>query len=110
VPTIGTGDIRTSPDDPLPHHRLSLESIASAHAAIDPVFLDSPQFVSEPLGDALGCELTLKVETNNPIRSFKGRGAGLFLARVTERNDDRRLACASTGPSATPRSAVTGMP
>ncbi len=85
------------PVDPLPDHRLSLDSIAAASAEIDPVFLSSPQYVAERLGDALDCELMLKVETNNPIRCFKGRGADFFLSRISVRGDDRQLVCASTG-------------
>lgn len=83
--------------DPLPDHRLSLDAIGTAAASIDPVFLDSPQYESEPLSQALGCHLTIKVETSNPIRSFKGRGADAFLAAITSRGDDRQLVCASTG-------------
>ena len=61
---------------------------------VDPVFLDTPQFVSEPLGARLGCELTVKVETLNPIRSFKGRGTG-FLLHQARRAEP--LVCASAG-------------
>src|SRR4051812_10561437 len=46
---------------------------------IAPVSRDSPQFVSEPLGDRLGMRLLCKVETTNPIRSFKGRGCDYLL-------------------------------
>ena len=56
-------------------HRLSLARIAEAARIIDPIFLHTPQFVSERLSARLGCDLTLKVETINPIGSFKGRGA-----------------------------------
>src|SRR4051794_6776908 len=45
--------------------------IREAAHRIDPVFRDSPQFVSEPIGDRLGMRLLCKVETMNPIRSFK---------------------------------------
>ena len=62
--------------------RLSLERIRAATAVIDPVFLSSPQFVCEPLSDELGVELSLKIETLNPIRSFKGRGAELLAERL----------------------------
>ncbi len=50
-------------------------SIGSAPAVseIDPVFLDTPALPCAPLGRALGCSVTLKVETLNPVRSFKGR-------------------------------------
>ncbi len=78
-------------------HRLSVESIEEASKTIDPAFLHSPQFEIEALSRDLGCHLTLKVETTNPIRSFKGRGADYFLEKVTERGDDRELVCASTG-------------
>ena len=56
-------------------HRLSLRRIEEAARAIDPAFTRTPQFVCEPLGEALGVRLALKVETINQIRSFKGRGA-----------------------------------
>lgn len=84
-------------NDPLPQHRLSLENIAAASATIDPVFLQTPQYESTRLSEALGCRLTMKVETANPIGSFKGRGAGYFLESVVRRGDRRRLVCASTG-------------
>ena len=54
----------------MPPHRLSLERIEHAAMVIDPVFLHTPQFLCEPLGDELSVELVLKVETLNPIRSF----------------------------------------
>lgn len=78
-------------------HRLSLERIAAAAGAIDPVFLHSPQYECEPLSEALGCRLTLKLETANPIRSFKGRGADFFLSEVEARGDRRPLVCGSAG-------------
>ena len=64
-------------------HRISIESIDRAAGAIDPVFLRTPQFVCEPLGAALGIRLAIKVETLNPIRSFKGRGADLLVSRAS---------------------------
>jgi len=74
--------------------RILLERIEAAPYRIDPVFLASPQFECEPLGDELGVRLFLKVETMNPIRSFKGRGAELYLARDA---GDGPLVCASAG-------------
>lgn len=62
--------------------RLSIERIEAAAQTIDPVFLHSPQFVSEALSDAIGVRTLLKVETLNPIRSFKGRGASYFVASL----------------------------
>ena len=74
--------------------RISLERIAQASSLIDPVFLNSPQFLAESLGEQLGCRLLVKVETLNPIRSFKGRGAE-FLAATLEGRPS--LVCASAG-------------
>ena len=68
------------PADPVPAHRLRLDNIARAMTFIDPVFLNSPQYDCEALSEALSCHLTLKLETANPIRSFKGRGAGYLIA------------------------------
>jgi threonine dehydratase len=78
-------------------HRLSAAAIEEAARLIDPVFLSSRHFRSEEVNAYLGCEMTLKDETANPIRSFKGRGADYFLTKVTERGDHRQLVCASTG-------------
>ena len=54
---------------------LKLANIEKASAVIDPVFLNSPLFIDEQLCAALGRRTIVKVETANPIRSFKGRGA-----------------------------------
>lgn len=75
--------------------RLALDNIARAARAIDPVFLHSPQFVAESLGSALGTTLTVKVETVNPIRSFKGRGADFFVRECAD--PSTALVCASAG-------------
>lgn len=87
------------PADPRPSHRLRLENVLRAASLIDPVFLNSPQFSCEPLSEALGCELALKLETANPIRSFKGRGAGYLVAsRLADGSlAGRRLVGASAG-------------
>src|SRR4051812_9102098 len=63
------------------NHRLKLDHIREAAPVIDPVFLNSPQFVAESLSAALGIRVVVKVETANPIRCFKGRGAEYFAAR-----------------------------
>jgi threonine dehydratase len=73
--------------------RLNATDIEKAHEIIDRVFLNSPQYVCESLGETVGCRLVLKVETNNPIRSFKGRGADLLCANA----DENELVCASAG-------------
>jgi threonine dehydratase len=75
-------------------HRLSLDRIAQAATVIDPVFLDSPQFRPESLERQLGCRLVVKVETVNPIRSFKGRGTEYLTASLSGRP---HLVCATAG-------------
>jgi threonine dehydratase len=77
--------------------RLDLARILLARTQINPVFLDTPQYECEPLGDALGCRLILKVETLNPVRSFKARGTETFLARLQERETADAVVCASAG-------------
>lgn len=61
---------------------LAPERIEEASRVIDPVFLRTPQFVSEALSERLGVHVVLKVETLNPLRSFKGRGTDYFLHRL----------------------------
>lgn len=56
--------------------------IALAIDVIDPAFLDSPIVANPTLDDRLGCTLIAKLETLNPIRSFKGRGTGLAVATL----------------------------
>ena len=77
-----------------PTGRLCLDRIEAAAAAIDPVFLGTPQFVCEPLGETLGVRLALKIETMNPIRSFKGRGADWLVGQA---DPALPLVCASAG-------------
>ena len=79
------------------NHRLSLESIERAAHSIDPVFLHTPQFECEPLSASLGTRLTLKVETLNPIRSFKGRGADFFVRENLRALVGTDLVCATAG-------------
>lgn len=77
------------------HHRLSLARIAAAAERIDPAFLDSRQLACDRLSAQLGCELTLKDETANPIGCFKGRGAEHFVSFLTPQGGP--LVCASAG-------------
>ena len=74
--------------------RLSVDRIAHAAAVIDPVFLNSPQFRAESLEKQLDCRLVVKVETLNPIRSFKGRGTEYLTSSL---HGHPRLVCATAG-------------
>lgn len=78
-------------------HRISLERIWLASRILDPMFRQTPQYDCPPLSARLGCQVTLKVETLNPLRCFKGRGAGFVVARAAERDETRPLVSASAG-------------
>jgi threonine dehydratase len=75
-------------------HRLKIENIRDAVRVIDPVFLNSPQFASESLSQILGARVVVKVETMNPVRCFKGRGADYFVSHL---NSGEKLITASAG-------------
>jgi threonine dehydratase len=75
-------------------HRLKIENIREAMRVIDPVFLNTPQFVAESLSQIFGARIVVKVETVNPVRCFKGRGADYFVSRL---KDGEKLITASAG-------------
>ena len=88
---------------------ITVERIREAADVIDPAFLHSPQFVCEQLSDRTGVTTVLKVESVNPIRSFKGRGADYLLHRLSStpsmgaaphrgtEGEGLRIVCASAG-------------
>jgi len=76
--------------------RLQLDRVRAAVGEIEPVFLDTPVLRCAPLGQALGCSVTLKVETLNPVGSFKGRGSETAAA-VALKQGTSRVVCASAG-------------
>jgi threonine dehydratase len=73
---------------------LKLENIEEAARVVDPVFRDSPQFEDEQLCAELGKRTIVKVETANPIRSFKGRGGDYLFRKLDPKT---KVACASAG-------------
>jgi threonine dehydratase len=77
--------------------RLDLQRIRAARGLIDPVFLDTPLYPSAPLDDALGCSVLLKVETLNPVRSFKGRGTETVMSSLERDGRYSSAVCASAG-------------
>ncbi|MFJ4369008.1 threonine/serine dehydratase [Streptomyces chartreusis] len=76
--------------------RLSTARIRAARRVIDPVFLDTPLYRCEALEPALGCTVSIKLETANPVRSFKGRGTEVVASRLAEQGP-RAVVCASAG-------------
>ena len=75
-------------------HRLSMNKIRGAIPLIDPTFLNTPQFFSKDLSDVFCCQLMVKIETLNPIKSSKGIGAELLIAQIEEFEP---VVCASAG-------------
>lgn len=63
---------------------------------IDPLFLDTPMYPCDALGRALGCTVSIKLETANPVRSFKGRGTELVASMLAEQGRPA-VVCASAG-------------
>lgn len=61
---------------------VTADAMRSAHRRIPSVFRDSPQFISEPLSERIGVPVVVKLETANPIGSFKGRGTWLAMSEL----------------------------
>ncbi|WP_405863075.1 pyridoxal-phosphate dependent enzyme [Streptomyces sp. NBC_01515] len=76
--------------------RLDTARIRAARRVIDPVFLDTPLYRCEALEPGLGCAVSIKLETANPVRSFKGRGTELVASLLAE-HGPRAVVCASAG-------------
>jgi threonine dehydratase len=80
--------------------RVTAEAIRSAHQRIPSAFRDSPQFISEPLSQQVGVPVVVKLETPNPIGSFKGRGTWLAVSELVEAGrvgEERGMVVASAG-------------
>lgn len=82
------------PINPMSISPISPELIAHAHPLIATEFLHTPQFELDTLNRHLNTRLVLKVETLNPIRSFKGRGTDYFVKQHLETT---AFICASAG-------------
>ena len=80
----------------MPATRLDLDRIHAARRVIDPIFLDTPLYECDALGRELGCAVSIKLETANPVRSFKGRGTELVASMLHARGETAAV-CASAG-------------
>jgi len=76
--------------------RLDMERIRAARRVIDPMFLDTPLYRCEALEPALGCAVSIKLETANPVRSFKARGTEVIASQLAE-HGSLAVVCASAG-------------
>lgn len=86
---------------PARHHPgLAGDTIREALAQIPPELRDTPQFIHEGLSALAGAPVIVKVETVNPVGSFKGRGTWLAVQRLAARHDAtarRPVVVASSG-------------
>ena len=80
----------------MPETRLDTARIRAARRVIDPVFLNTPLYQCEALEPGLGCAVSIKLETANPVRSFKARGTEV-VASLLAGNGSRAVVCASAG-------------
>jgi threonine dehydratase len=80
----------------VPQTRLNIARIEAARRVIDPVFLDTPLYRCGALEPDLGCAVSIKLETANPVRSFKARGTELVASLLADRGE-RAAVCASAG-------------
>jgi threonine dehydratase len=79
---------------------LEPDAIRASLDKIDPVFRSSPQFVDDTLSARLGVPVIVKVETVNPVRSFKGRGTSVVMRGLVADGvvgPRRAVVCASAG-------------
>lgn len=76
--------------------RLDTARIQAARRVIDPLFLGTPLYRCEALAPSLGCTVSIKLETANPVGSFKARGAELVASLLAD-TDSEAMVCASAG-------------
>ncbi|MFK0114117.1 threonine/serine dehydratase [Streptomyces sp. NPDC091217] len=76
--------------------RLDIARIRAARRLIDPIFLDTPLYRCEALEPDLGCMLSIKLETANPVRCFKARGTEVVTSLLAV-DGPRSVVCASAG-------------
>lgn len=60
------------------------------------MFLDTPLYRCEALEPRLGCAVSIKLETANPVRSFKARGTEVVASRLSD-DGSQAVVCASAG-------------
>lgn len=76
--------------------RLDTARIRAARRVIDPVFLGTPLYRCEALEPSLGCTVSIKLETANPVRSFKARGTEVIASQLAD-TGEHAVVCASAG-------------
>ena len=76
------------------NYRLSIDKVISAGVSIPSIFIRTPQFISDTLSRHFNLNVVVKIETLNPVRSFKGRASEIFIQNAKR---DEHFFCASAG-------------
>lgn len=76
---------------------ITLEHVEAARQELAKYLKPSPLLLNSWLSEALGCEIHLKLETMQPIGSFKIRGATYRISRLNEEQRKRGVLAASAG-------------
>jgi len=71
--------------------------IAAAHEVLKPIVLKTPLPYHRGLSQKYGCEVYLKREDLQVVRSYKIRGAYNLIQSLTQEQRERGLVCASAG-------------
>ena len=91
---------RSAATPDVPHDGLTAAAIRAAVPSIAPEFVATRQLVHEGLSAIAGHPVVVKVETENPVGSFKGRGTWLAVRRLAAGGlvgRDRPVVVASSG-------------
>ncbi|MCY4032595.1 MAG: threonine/serine dehydratase [Hyphomicrobiales bacterium] len=75
---------------------LNLRDVRAAHKRIRHISVATP-LIPSMLSGQTGCELLLKLETTQPTRAFKIRGAANAIGSLTDEQKSRGIVCCSTG-------------
>lgn len=74
-----------------------IESVHHANRVLHPVVIETPLQRDELLSSMYNCNVYLKREDLQVVRSFKIRGAYYFMRNMTEEEKKRGVVCASAG-------------
>src|SRR5271166_342352 len=99
APIPGT-PLRVAPDPKAQSRQAKSQTpLCPSHAALEarPNSLISQRSSQYEPSDLLRCELVIKLETANPIRSFKGRGTEVLASRIAQNFGPQAAVCASAG-------------
>jgi threonine dehydratase len=80
-----------------PHILPAVESVHAAAAGLQAIMKPSRLVPCAPLSEALGVEVLLKLELENPTGSFKVRGAYTVLSRMSAEERARGVVASSAG-------------